>query len=554
MKWFQNLSFRYKLMLPLGLAALVFVLFAWSTLHRVALLGKDVDRLVQVNVPALVDLLEADRDLYQALVAERSMIFIEPGTPLFARMIEQQSENIRQAHERFDRAASTVLDSHLADLPELADRIERFRQLRESWEALTVRIPRERDSDASTGRANAVELTLNEVLTAFDAMRDQLDQLQGALLDALTQVAQDTRNEVAANRTQTLMLLALGLGLLALSGGVLPRLILAPMRGILARVHDLAEGEGDLTVRLAVDGRDEIGQLALAFNRLLTRLQELVAQAIDLASRVDAASDRLASVSAESDQVLMEQLTQIQLVATAMHEMAATVNEVAVNTAQAAESAREADSGVRTGARVVGEAASAMESLADVVTRAAEAISALEVESNRIGAVLEVIKGIAEQTSLLALNAAIEAARAGESGRGFAVVASEVRNLASRTQQSTGEIEAMIASLQSSARNVVSVMDKGRGMTRHSLENAFQASQSLEAITQAVSRINEMSAQIASATEEQSAVTEEINGNTLRIQDLAEHAVAASRQTAQERGDLVELARALRAGLARFRV
>jgi methyl-accepting chemotaxis protein len=195
-----------------------------------------------------------------------------------------------------------------------------------------------------------------------------------------------------------------------------------------------------------------------------------------------------------------------------------------------------------------------MESLADVVTRAAEAISALEVESNRIGAVLEVIKGIAEQTSLLALNAAIEAARAGESGRGFAVVASEVRNLASRTQQSTGEIEAMIASLQSSARNVVSVMDKGRGMTRHSLENAFQASQSLEAITQAVSRINEMSAQIASATEEQSAVTEEINGNTLRIQDLAEHAVAASRQTAQERGDLVELARALRAGLARFRV
>jgi methyl-accepting chemotaxis protein len=203
---------------------------------------------------------------------------------------------------------------------------------------------------------------------------------------------------------------------------------------------------------------------------------------------------------------------------------------------------------------VVSEAAAAIQQLADIVEKAVTAIAALESDTTRIGAVLEVIKSIAEQTSLLALNAAIEAARAGESGRGFAVVAAEVRNLASRTQQSTGEIEAMIAALQASTRTVVGVMQHGRGMVDTTLEKSAQASQSLTEITQAVGRINAMTTQIATATDEQIAVTEEISRNTSRIQTLADHASAANRKTAHARADLVSFAQALRHGLAHFKV
>ncbi len=294
--------------------------------------------------------------------------------------------------------------------------------------------------------------------------------------------------------------------------------------------------------------------MARVVNRLLAKLQKLVSQAAVSAEQVNAASERLAMVATESDETMLEQLTQIQMVATAMHEMAATVNEVARNTAQAAESARNADTGVRSGARVVAEASVAIEQLAEVVSRAADAMAVLESETKQIGAVLEVIKGVAEQTSLLALNAAIEAARAGERGRGFAVVAAEVRNLASRTQQSTGEIESMIASLQSSTRKVVEVMQTGRSMVDSTLQKATQAGGSLEEITRAVATINDMNMQIANAAEEQTAVTEEINSNTIRIQGLAEQTVEANRQTAMTRTDLVSLAQSLRAGLAQFKV
>ncbi|AFL72487.1 methyl-accepting chemotaxis protein [Thiocystis violascens] len=554
MKWFQNLAFRYKLLLPLGLIALLFILFAWGTLRRVDTLGEEVASLARVNMPVAALLLQADRDLYQALVAERTLIFMNVGSPDYAGMAAQHAENVKQARERMDRAAAIIATSHLGSIPEVSEKLKTFGELRQVWEDLSNRVVRERGLDTRAGRSTAIDLTLREAREAFEQMRTILDQLEEVVTDFSEQAAGRTESAVSASRLQTLVLLAIGMGFLMLMALGLPPLIIGPLRRILHRVQDLAEGEGDLTARLNEDTRDEVGELAKHFNRLLAKLHRLVAQAATSAKQVDDASENLASVATKSDEALLEQSTQIQMVATAMHEMAATVNEVALNTSRAAESARTADVGVRSGAKVVGEASVAIGQLAEVVSRAAEAIAALESETKRIGAVLEVIKGIAEQTSLLALNAAIEAARAGERGRGFAVVAAEVRNLASRTQQSTGEIESMIASLQSSARNVVGVMQAGRGMVDETLQKASQASQSLEEITRAVATINAMNDQIASAAEEQTAVTEEINGNTLSIQRLAEHAVAANRQTALARGELVSLAQSLNAGLSQFKV
>ena len=554
MKWFQDLSFRYKLMIPLVLVAGLFFLFAWLTLHRVNVLGEEVSNLVKVDVPVLDDLLQADRDLYQALVAERTLIFAGAGSADHADMEKQHADNVRQARERFDRAAQTIRETPQTATPETQEVIRQFVELRERWEGLTERVVLGLRSETDEGRAAAVELALKEARVTFDAMRDSLDQLQDVVTALTDSASARTEAIVSATRVQTLVLFAAGIILLALVALAGPPIMISPMRRILHRVEDIAYGEGDLTARVVNDGGDEIGQIARAFNRLLDRLQHLVAQATSSAKQVDDAVERLGMVAIESDEAMLEQLQQIQLVATAMNEMTATVNEVALNTNRAAESARAADAGVRSGGKVVGEASVAIGQLADVVSKAGGAMAALESETDRIGAVLEVIKAIAEQTSLLALNAAIEAARAGDSGRGFAVVASEVRNLASRTQQSTGEIETMIASLQSSTRHVVKIMETGRGMVDSSLEKASQASDALANITQAVTRISDMTTQIASAAEQQTAVSEEINVNTHRIQSLAEHATSANRQTAVARADLASLAQALHAELGQFKV
>lgn len=554
MKWFQNLAFRYKLILPLGLITCLFILFAWSTLYRVDALGMEVADLVRTDVPVVENLLQADRDLYQALVAERTLIFMDVSSPAYGEMTAQHAENVKQARDRIDQAAAMLAASHLGMAPDIADKLKLFNESHHRWEMLSNRVVQERSSDTRAGRSTAIDLTLREASDAFEQMRAVLDELEEIVIDMSQRAAERAEAGVAASRLQTLILLAVGLGILALVIFGLPPLILGPLRSILNRLQDIAEGEGDLTARLKEDANDEVGQMARVVNRLLAKLQKLVSQAAVSAEQVNAASERLAMVATESDETMLEQLTQIQMVATAMHEMAATVNEVARNTAQAAESARNADTGVRSGARVVAEASVAIEQLAEVVSRAADAMAVLESETKQIGAVLEVIKGVAEQTSLLALNAAIEAARAGERGRGFAVVAAEVRNLASRTQQSTGEIESMIASLQSSTRKVVEVMQTGRSMVDSTLQKATQAGGSLEEITRAVATINDMNMQIANAAEEQTAVTEEINSNTIRIQGLAEQTVEANRQTAMTRTDLVSLAQSLRAGLAQFKV
>jgi methyl-accepting chemotaxis protein len=334
----------------------------------------------------------------------------------------------------------------------------------------------------------------------------------------------------------------------------LPPLITRPLKRMLAHLRNIADGEGDLTVRLEAAGRDEAGQLAQAFNRFMSKLQELVTQTVASAQQLSVAGERLAVISAASDQAVSEQLTQIEQVAAAMNEMSATVHEVARNAANAADSAHAADAGAHSGARVVADTIGSIRELAGSVQNASGAIRTLESESNKIGTVLEVIKGVAEQTNLLALNAAIEAARAGEMGRGFAVVADEVRSLASRTQQSTREIAAMTESLRSSAEHTVAVMESSQSLADASVQKADQAGKSLETITKAVATINDLNTQIASAAEEQSSVSEDINGNTAKIHDLAEKAAEGSRQTAAAADELARLATELQQRLARFKV
>ena len=249
---------------------------------------------------------------------------------------------------------------------------------------------------------------------------------------------------------------------------------------------------------------------------------------------------------------IKQQLAEIESVATAMNEMSHTVQDVAQNAADTAAATEQADRDVTHGKTVVTDTINGINKLAVEVEHVSTAISKLAADSEQIGSVVHVIRSIADQTNLLALNAAIEAARAGEQGRGFAVVADEVRTLASRTQASTDEIQKMIQQLQQGASTAVQAMEQGQAITQASVQQANNANNSLGEITQAVSRISDMSMQIATASEEQSSVTDEINRNISNINGVAEITATASQETTNLTRELVQEAAALRTLVIQF--
>jgi methyl-accepting chemotaxis protein len=266
------------------------------------------------------------------------------------------------------------------------------------------------------------------------------------------------------------------------------------------------------------------------------------------------AAEEMSAIMEETHRGTQQQQSETSQVVTAMNQMTATVQEVARHATEAAAAANNADQASIEGKQVVINTMKAIEDLSSEVHSAASVIGQLEKDSENIGAVLDVIKGIAEQTNLLALNAAIEAARAGEQGRGFAVVADEVRTLASRTQQSTQEIQEMIEKLQAGAQSAVKVMDDSRSRAEDSVSQAAQAGTSLEAITRAVSQITDMNTQIATAAEQQSSVAEEINRNVVNISDIVDRTAEGAQQTSTASEELANLAGQLQQLVNQFKV
>ncbi|MCG5526431.1 methyl-accepting chemotaxis protein [Ectothiorhodospira haloalkaliphila] len=403
-------------------------------------------------------------------------------------------------------------------------------------------------------REQGLEIYQGQTLGHLETLRGLLDDLGAGLTRQRELVsAQAERTAVASTTTMSIAALA-ALASAVMLGWLLTRVIVTPLKATTAHLQAIAEGDGDLTQRLPVQGRDEVADLSRAFNGFADRVHGLVKQAVGASAQLAAAAEELSATSGETRQQVRNQQSEVEQVATAMNEMAATVQEVARNASEAASTTRSTDEQSREGTQEVERTIETIRALAHQVEESAEVIGTVSADSDEIGKVLDVIRGIAEQTNLLALNAAIEAARAGEQGRGFAVVADEVRTLASRTQASTNEVQEMIERLQSGAARAVKSMGEGRTKAQAGVEQAARAGESLQVISRSIGTLNDMNAQIASAAEEQSAVAEEVNRNVVNISDGSEQTAAGAEQITAASEELARLAADLQHRVGSFKV
>jgi len=340
--------------------------------------------------------------------------------------------------------------------------------------------------------------------------------------------------------------------ILSMSLFILNRFLFKPTTELVTKMQLCTKG--DLTVKAQTNSLKELSALSNGLNQLVGSLHTQVTELDNNAKHLASSSSDLSSITAESNQAIQQQQTETDQVATAINEMSASVREVATNADSAATAAQNANHATVEGKQVFEKTINQIDSLAQEIESATAVIENLKAESMNIGSVMDVIQGIAEQTNLLALNAAIEAARAGEQGRGFAVVADEVRVLASRTQESTQEIKNTVEKIQSGAIEAVKAMEESKAGAHSTVDQAAIAGTSLESIADAVTRISEMNIQIATAAEEQTAVSESINKSIAGITEVANITANGARKTAHSSEAMAELSVKLQALVERFKL
>ncbi|WBE26045.1 methyl-accepting chemotaxis protein [Denitrificimonas caeni] len=546
----NKITFKARLILLTAISVLLIALVAAVGLMGIKDLNKALEDIYQENMVPM-KLLD---NVFSDINGTRTQLLLAlqhaPDSPFYDlhdHPLSLHLDTIKEGQAR-NQAAWQELDAlgfTGAELQMYETLRARVRVLRQESVDLVVQAIHDRDFY----RANQVILT--KVNPAVTAVREVMVELSNHLMVD----AQEAYSKGEQRYQQTLKLFAF---VLIIGGGLLLLLALRVILSIQQAVKLLREASekiasGDTTVRVAYPGNDELRSVAQAFNHMGERFQSALHDVGRSAEQLAAASEETSVVTENTSESMRKQQNEISLVATAMNEMHATANEVAQSASLAADAAHHADEEALVGRDVSLQTIEAIESLASAVEHATGVIEALAKDSEEIGSVLDVIRSIAEQTNLLALNAAIEAARAGEAGRGFAVVADEVRTLASRTQNSTEEINNMVTRLQRGAVQAVEAMEAGRTEARAGVEQTLKTTACLESIVKAISTINDMNVQIASAAEEQSAVSEEITRSVVAIDDLTTETTDGAIQTTEASHEVARLASALQELLGRFK-
>lgn len=541
--FYKNLSIGKKIAVVFAVIAavnVVFGVFLSSELRGVR------DRVLNFTDSTLPSVLSVETLLYDVSYVRRAqfaLLMVDDAADQQARRGRIQ-ENIRKVDEAFRAYEATVGADNERQV---------FNQAKQQW---------------LTYQRSVNEFDMLLVQGQHDQAKTQLfasNPLFGALEQAVNSLIQVNLGFVKENRgsllgsvsmVTTFAMVSIGalLVFMVVMTWFLTRQICLPLQAVVAQANAIAAG--DLTHQLERQhiGRDELGMLAKASLKMQDNLRGLIEEVVAAVTQLGAAIDEVSAVSEQSAKGIQSQQQEISLVATAMTQMKATVADVAGNTETASSSASSANALARNGNQDVQRSLVAITRVAEEIEQAGTLVTELERESAQINVVVDVIRGIAEQTNLLALNAAIEAARAGEQGRGFAVVADEVRTLAGRTQASTGEIVAIIETLQARANQAKEVTGQSCEMIRQCVDQSEQTSNGIQQIEEAVAQIADMAIQIASACGEQDAVSDELGRNVERINESANEVALGADHTARACLELSQLAVGLKQTIGRFRL
>jgi methyl-accepting chemotaxis protein len=542
MNW-SDLGLTQKILLPILGSGILVVLLSWQQISTLNTMAGAYSHINTQYIPAISLILNADRDLYQAKLSERSLS-LGMQDPL---LIKDHAENIQQVRDRINQVKSLGISPLSQQMA--SDYLRSF----ESWQAESTRLV-DGVSNGSIPIDEARHISSGNLDQQFRAMRTLLDTLGESVGNEATLMhEQNETNQVQATRN-ILMMVAAVIAIIILFSILFPRAIVAPVNKLALELLRLSEGKGDLSMRLDIRGKDEIGKLAINFNHFLDNLQQMIRAIRQVADGVASNSQQLQRSAEQSQKVSAEYSSAMDMVATANEQMGVAIQEVSSNSQQVATEAQHSDKAARQVAHEFGQAMKELQELVSRVNESSSVIQALDAETTNIASVLDVIKGIAEQTNLLALNAAIEAARAGEQGRGFAVVADEVRSLASKTQQSTGNINEMIGRLRAGVDRAVSTMQDSRNKTEQTVVYAERSQASIQQISDSLVTISDRILQVASAIEEQTSVIAHINQNLTEARDLSEQGKDSARHTGHCVSELQSQAGRLLQEVGGFRV
>lgn len=539
----SDLSLSKKLMLPIGGVGLLLILLSIMQISTMEELSSEFAHINEQYIPGIELVLNADRDLYQAQIAERS-IALGIGNDAFKKM---HRENLDQVKKRVSEI--TVMDV-TTSAHEYADKfLKQYGVWRPKSESLVESV-----FDGSLSIANATSQSAGALDKEFEAMRDTLDVLGETLGEEAAKLQAATIDLKNQAMTQVIVMVLIAVAITAAIAIYFPKLIVGPVNELTSVLNELSSGRGDLTKRMPKMGQDEIGKMAYSFNRFMKGLRSLIENIQGVASEVRGASEHLKEGAMDSQNISEQYASSMTVVSTANHEMGLAIQEVSLNTQQVSEEAKSSDQAAKTVSSQFKKAMAEIQELASSVNSSGEVIKELVDETTNIESMLDVIKGIAEQTNLLALNAAIEAARAGEQGRGFAVVADEVRTLASKTQQSTEDINQMIEKLRSGVNRAVQSMKEGREKADRTVEYAQQSEGSIQQISSSLVSITDRILQVASAIEEQTSVIDEINSNLEGVNELSKSGMDSAKVIGESVGNLNNQASKLNNQTSSFKV
>ncbi len=521
--------------------------------------------LVNVDLKRIIDLeqsialiLNADRDAYQAVLSEQ-LVTAGEHTDVYDQQYADHQENIQQVSDRLAKASEA--------LPEAAKPVyDRFVKELEAWRQSSNRVfELVKQPD---GLAEARRLSDGQAMEAFNTMRDTINELTefqeaeiGKTVENINKRRDDAiaAGQVASSFASKIIGLFSTVAIFVMVTAVVANLlttktILKPIKLMVDRLKDIAEGEGDLTQRVDEDRKDELGELGKWFNLFVKKIHGVICEVRDTAHEVAGASTQIAASSEEMAQGISEQNQQVTQISAAVEEMSTSIIEVARKSSEAANNARESGRVAEEGGQVVADTISGMNQISEAVSASAASVSELGKRGEQIGQIIDVINDIADQTNLLALNAAIEAARAGEHGRGFAVVADEVRKLADRTTKATEEIGESITAIQTETEQAVQRMTAGTEQVQIGVEKATQAGQSLEQIVSGAQEVATMIQSIAAAAEEQSSASEEVSKGVQAVSAVTSQSAEGANQSARAASQLSGKAEQLQALVGRFRL